>query len=266
MMGSSIRHFKIQSCFFPWSAFTSAATKPEGWLSTLNHTPRSHVLPMQASEHVLGSQPGCSAAQVDVKRLGLGFGNAESTPKGNSKEWILKCLLGEPVLSRPVGWATLSTLAGNRNRSSLGSHRRPRSELEARRCRLCIFHQNLARVLLPTQAPSLVCRRSHSGCARQALRRPRAPRCAAMAEAAAPALPPTSLLFFADTYLLSGRARVLRCEEDADGRVDMVLDQTLFYPQGGGQVRFCRYRFCATAELKYRGAVGWETGPLYPYC
>jgi hypothetical protein len=23
-----------------------------------------------------------------------------------------------------------------------------------------------------------------------------------------------------------------------------------------GQVRFCRYRFCATGELKYRGAVG----------
>jgi hypothetical protein len=25
---------------------------------------------------------------------------------------------------------------------------------------------------------------------------------------------------------------------------------------GPGQVRFCRFRFCATGELKYRGAVG----------
>jgi hypothetical protein len=35
------------------------------------------------------------------------------------------------------------------------------------------------------------------------------------------------------------------------------------------QVRFCRYRFCATGELKYRGAVGLGYRSTYkraPYC
>ncbi|MGR4050333.1 alanyl-tRNA editing protein [Kosakonia cowanii] len=34
---------------------------------------------------------------------------------------------------------------------------------------------------------------------------------------------------------LEGRARVLRCTEQADGRYAIVLDRTLFHPQGGGQ-------------------------------
>ncbi|APZ03947.1 hypothetical protein BWI95_02090 [Kosakonia cowanii JCM 10956 = DSM 18146] len=34
---------------------------------------------------------------------------------------------------------------------------------------------------------------------------------------------------------LEGHARVLRCTEQADGRYGIVLDRTLFHPQGGGQ-------------------------------
>ena len=44
----------------------------------------------------------------------------------------------------------------------------------------------------------------------------------------------------------------------------LLCDLEAFEPQkwvlmsleGEQQVRFCRYRFCATGELKYRGAVG----------
>ena len=34
---------------------------------------------------------------------------------------------------------------------------------------------------------------------------------------------------------LEGTARVLRCTEQADGRYGILLDRTLFHPQGGGQ-------------------------------
>ena len=46
-------------------------------------------------------------------------------------------------------------------------------------------------------------------------------------------VPTTRLLYIGDTYRLTGRAHVLQCELDADGRVDVVLDQTIFYPHGG---------------------------------
>jgi Ser-tRNA(Ala) deacylase AlaX len=32
-----------------------------------------------------------------------------------------------------------------------------------------------------------------------------------------------------------GRAKVIRCTEEPDGRYAVELDQTLFHPQGGGQ-------------------------------
>ena len=32
-----------------------------------------------------------------------------------------------------------------------------------------------------------------------------------------------------------GRAKIIRCTEEADGRYAVELDQTLFHPQGGGQ-------------------------------
>jgi hypothetical protein len=49
----------------------------------------------------------------------------------------------------------------------------------------------------------------------------------------APSVPTTKLLYFGDTYRLTGPALVLQCELDTNGRLDVVLDQTLFYPQGG---------------------------------
>jgi alanyl-tRNA synthetase len=45
----------------------------------------------------------------------------------------------------------------------------------------------------------------------------------------------TGLLYLDNTYLFESSGKILRCEEDTDGYKVLVLDQTNFYPQGGGQ-------------------------------
>lgn len=45
----------------------------------------------------------------------------------------------------------------------------------------------------------------------------------------------TQKLFYLDAYRTQGFARVLSCEASADGLWAVTLDQTLFYPTGGGQ-------------------------------
>jgi hypothetical protein len=42
-----------------------------------------------------------------------------------------------------------------------------------------------------------------------------------------------------------------------------VDDQRRTAEEGADQVRFCRYRFCPTGELKYRGAVGLGYRSMY---
>ena len=41
-------------------------------------------------------------------------------------------------------------------------------------------------------------------------------------------------LFYRDPYLLKWRATVLACTEGPKG-FEVILDQTIFYPEGGGQ-------------------------------
>ncbi|QKN83353.1 alanyl-tRNA editing protein [Scandinavium goeteborgense] len=41
------------------------------------------------------------------------------------------------------------------------------------------------------------------------------------------------------TDATEGRAQILRCEPDAEGRYAVELDRTLFHPQGGGQPADC---------------------------
>ncbi|XP_039809475.1 alanine--tRNA ligase-like isoform X1 [Panicum virgatum] len=57
-----------------------------------------------------------------------------------------------------------------------------------------------------------------------------------MATEAAPARPagPTRLVYFDDMWALRSAATVLAVQEEG-GRVAVVLDATVFYPQGGGQ-------------------------------
>ena len=45
----------------------------------------------------------------------------------------------------------------------------------------------------------------------------------------------TKLLYFDDTYLFESPASVMAINSLEDGRQAAVLDQTIFYPQGGGQ-------------------------------
>jgi alanyl-tRNA synthetase len=45
----------------------------------------------------------------------------------------------------------------------------------------------------------------------------------------------TELLYLTDTYLFESNARVVRQGYDEKGRSYIVLDQTIFHPQGGGQ-------------------------------
>ena len=45
----------------------------------------------------------------------------------------------------------------------------------------------------------------------------------------------TEKLYYADSHLAEFRAKVLRCEALKDGRYVVVLDQTAFFPEGGGQ-------------------------------
>ena len=44
----------------------------------------------------------------------------------------------------------------------------------------------------------------------------------------------TKKLYYTDGHLLDFTARVLRCEENK-GRWEIVLDETAFFPEGGGQ-------------------------------
>ncbi|NOJ61559.1 alanine--tRNA ligase-related protein [Arthrobacter sp. 260] len=45
----------------------------------------------------------------------------------------------------------------------------------------------------------------------------------------------TELMYLNDFDVLTGTARVLSVSADDDGRTDLVLDRTCFYPRGGGQ-------------------------------
>lgn len=45
----------------------------------------------------------------------------------------------------------------------------------------------------------------------------------------------TKLLYLDDSYLKTMEAEVLEFDEVAPGRYRLVLDQTVFYPVGGGQ-------------------------------
>jgi len=45
----------------------------------------------------------------------------------------------------------------------------------------------------------------------------------------------TELLYMGDAYLWETEASLLAQETREDGRVDLILDRTIFYPQGGGQ-------------------------------
>ena len=44
----------------------------------------------------------------------------------------------------------------------------------------------------------------------------------------------TEKLFYNDVYKSEFNARVLSCNKNGD-RYDVILDKTLFYPEGGGQ-------------------------------
>ncbi|CAL4964877.1 unnamed protein product [Urochloa decumbens] len=58
-----------------------------------------------------------------------------------------------------------------------------------------------------------------------------------MATEAAPARPvgPTRLVYFDDMWALRSDANVLAVHQEEGGRVAVVLDATVFHPQGGGQ-------------------------------
>ncbi len=45
----------------------------------------------------------------------------------------------------------------------------------------------------------------------------------------------THLSYFVDMFLLEQKAVVLAVENYQDGRLVLILDRTIFYPQGGGQ-------------------------------
>ena len=45
---------------------------------------------------------------------------------------------------------------------------------------------------------------------------------------------PTKLLYLEDTYCFEGEGKFLGWGEDQKGKF-LVFDQTIFYPQGGGQ-------------------------------
>ena len=45
----------------------------------------------------------------------------------------------------------------------------------------------------------------------------------------------TITLYFNDTYQFTGTAQLLEIRSLEDGRQALILDQTFFYPQGGGQ-------------------------------
>ena len=45
----------------------------------------------------------------------------------------------------------------------------------------------------------------------------------------------TKLLYLDDSCLFEAKATLLAVQETEDGRKSLILDQTIFYPQGGGQ-------------------------------
>jgi alanyl-tRNA synthetase len=46
---------------------------------------------------------------------------------------------------------------------------------------------------------------------------------------------PTKLKYFEDSYLFTDSGKVLKVNVDENGKQFLVLDQSIFYPQGGGQ-------------------------------
>lgn len=46
---------------------------------------------------------------------------------------------------------------------------------------------------------------------------------------------PTKLLYLEDFDIVSGQAKIVKLEQVEDGRIAVILDQTCFYPRGGGQ-------------------------------
>jgi Ser-tRNA(Ala) deacylase AlaX len=45
----------------------------------------------------------------------------------------------------------------------------------------------------------------------------------------------TSLLYMDDSYIFTGKAKIVEIEILEEGKSALILDQTVFYPQGGGQ-------------------------------
>ena len=59
----------------------------------------------------------------------------------------------------------------------------------------------------------------------------------------------TELLYLEDTYLFTGAAKFLEIRENEKG-IAVILDQTIFYPQGGGQPTDTGYIRSANAVFK----------------
>lgn len=47
----------------------------------------------------------------------------------------------------------------------------------------------------------------------------------------------TEKLFYKDPYLREARAKIEKIEAVEDGKIRVLLDRTIFYPEGGGQPR-----------------------------
>ena len=60
----------------------------------------------------------------------------------------------------------------------------------------------------------------------------------------------TQLLYLQDTYLFKSNSSILEIRALEDGRTAIILDQTIFYPQGGGQP--CDIGTISTNQARYR--------------
>ena len=60
---------------------------------------------------------------------------------------------------------------------------------------------------------------------------------------------PTEKLYYQDPFLQQFSAVVLSCEPLKTG-YSIVLDRTVFYPEGGGQPRITSYNVCYTKLLR----------------
>ena len=72
----------------------------------------------------------------------------------------------------------------------------------------------------------------------------------------------TELLYFNDSYQCEGMGRVLEVQEWEDGRMALILDQTIFYPQGGGQPYDLGTMEGVAGEFKVE-AVRFKEGRVY---